>query len=78
MIVHFWEVLDPRPSFLCGEEPRQGVRNAIPAMRVTSHTFDWFRRHRRPCKNCLRVARARLARLSGRASRGGRETGSKP
>ena len=25
MIVHFWEILDPKPTFLCGKQPVQGV-----------------------------------------------------
>lgn len=58
--VHFWEMLDPRPVFLCGKEPQQGRRNVAPAMRVTPRTVAWFASHKGSCANCLRVARARV------------------
>jgi hypothetical protein len=60
VIVHFWEILDPRPTFLCGKEPEQGTHNVAPALRVTTDTMAWFGRRRSACKNCLRVGRARV------------------
>jgi hypothetical protein len=59
--VHFWEVLDPHPAFLCGKEPVQGRRDVAPALRVTLKTVRWFGAHPQACANCLRVARARIA-----------------
>lgn len=60
-VVHFWEMLDPHPVFLCGKEPEQGRQNAAPALRVNRRTVAWFAGHPQACANCLRIARARVA-----------------
>ncbi len=68
MTVHFWEILNPQPTFLCGKEPRQGRRDCAPALRVTPKTVRWFASHPQSCANCLRVAQARVAPKPKRAS----------
>ncbi len=60
-VVHFWEILNPKPTFLCGREPVQGKKHCAPALRVTPDTVAWFAGHPQSCANCLRVARARVA-----------------
>ncbi len=59
-VLHFWEMCDPRPVFLCGNKPKPGTRNAVPVMRVTPASAAWFARQPMACRTCICVVEARL------------------